>query len=228
MMPSQDLCKSLMGYMVPPFEVLARLGFIPQTILDIGAAHGHFYILSKMLWPDAKVTCVEGNRECQAFLRDAGEVYYEVLGAEEHVRPFYKTALDEVSGGNSYYREKTTAFDDKNVVSQMRQVRTLDSLLPGRQFDLLKIDTQGSELDIMKGGYSILGGVTVLVLEVALVEYNWGSPLIDMVIRFAQDHSFLIFDIVGPINGGHFWMGRKNQVDMVFISRSKAEWLMNP
>lgn len=228
MLPSPELCERLLGYFRRPLEHAKRLGFAPESLLDIGAAHGHFTVLCRTIWPDIKVTAVEANKECQVFLRDInGEVYYEMLGAEENVRPFYMTKEDPVSGGNSYYRERTIWFDDQHAIIQNRQVRVLDTLLKDRKFDLMKIDTQGSELDILHGGFSVLANVKVVILEVSLFEYNSGAPLIDSVIRFMQDHSFYIFDIVGPIEGGHFLGDRKNQVDVIFAHRSLGAWLTN-
>ena len=177
MMPDEALCKALMGYFIQPMENLKALGFEPKTLLDIGAGHGHFTVISRLVWPSLHITAVEANKECHGFLRDLqnAETHYEVLGMAEHVRPFFMTKDDPVSGGCSYYRERTIWFDDEHVIPQNRQVRTLDTLLPGRRFDMIKLDTQGSELDIMKGGYGILGAATVVVLEASLFEYNLGA-----------------------------------------------------
>jgi len=70
--------------------------------------------------------------------------------------------------GASYYKETTPQY--KNVKPIIKQARTLDSiveeyLLPTP--DLLKIDTQGSELDILKGAVNLLEkGVKFVQLEV--------------------------------------------------------------
>ena len=43
-------------------------------------------------------------------------------------------------------------------------------------FDLIKVDTQGSELDILKGGKNLISRATAVILEVAYIEYNLGAP----------------------------------------------------
>ena len=43
-------------------------------------------------------------------------------------------------------------------------------------FDLIKVDTQGSELDILKGGKNLVSKASAIILEVSYIEYNEGAP----------------------------------------------------
>jgi len=43
-------------------------------------------------------------------------------------------------------------------------------------FDLIKVDTQGSELDILKGGENLVSRASAIILEVSYIEYNEGAP----------------------------------------------------
>ena len=74
---------------------------------------------------------------------------------------FYTRTYEERCTGNSIYREKTSFFDDSQITIESKQTTTLDILLNGRQFDLIKIDVQGSEIDIING--EILTNVSVNV-----------------------------------------------------------------
>ena len=38
--------------------------------------------------------------------------------------------------------------------------------------DLVKLDTQGSEIDIMNGGSRMINNTSVVIIEVSHVEYN--------------------------------------------------------
>jgi FkbM family methyltransferase len=54
-------------------------------------------------------------------------------------------------------------------------MRRLDDVLaemPGREFDLLKIDVQGAEIDVLRGAGRTLAGVEAIVIELSLLEYN--------------------------------------------------------
>jgi hypothetical protein len=52
--------------------------------------------------------------------------------------------------------------------------------LPDRHFDLLKIDVQGAELDVLRGGPATLQAIEVLFVELSLHACNRGAP------RFAE------------------------------------------
>jgi hypothetical protein len=61
--------------------------------------------------------------------------------------------------------------------------------------DLLKLDTQGSEILIMKGLGDMLNNVEFVEIECSLVEYNLGGCLIGDVIEFMKD-KFIIYEII--------------------------------
>ena len=57
------------------------------------------------------------------------------------------------------------------------KLQTLDGLFEDDSvFDLIKVDTQGSELDILEGGKKLVSKSKAIILEVAYVEYNLGAP----------------------------------------------------
>ena len=47
-----------------------ELGFVPRTILDIGAQIGDFYGECKQTWPDSQIMMVEATKECEPSDRD--------------------------------------------------------------------------------------------------------------------------------------------------------------
>ena len=58
-------------------------------------------------------------------------------------------------------------------------------------FDLIKIDTQGSELDIINGGLQTFSNAKVVIAEVSLTNYNEGGctkqQIIDKMISLKFD-----------------------------------------
>ena len=156
-----------------------ELKFEPRTILDIGAQVGDFYRECKQTWPDSQVMMIEATQECEPYLKDTGGNYLiAVLSDEKKTIPFYKTKLAETNTGNSVYRELTSAYSDDNLIVEDRETTTLDELYDGYTtiFDLVKLDTQGSEIDIMNGGSRLLKNTAVVILEVSHVEYNEKAP----------------------------------------------------
>jgi len=171
-----------------------ELGFEPRTILDIGAQVGDFYRESKEVWPDSQIMMIEATQECEPYLKDTGGNYLiAVLSDEKKTIPFYKTKLAETNTGNSVYRELTSAYSDDNLIVEDRETTTLDELYDGYTtiFDLVKLDTQGSEIDIMNGGSRLLKNTAVVILEVSHVEYNEKAPLVDEVKEYMESIGFV-------------------------------------
>lgn len=171
-----------------------ELKFEPRTILDIGAQVGDFYRECKQTWPDSQVMMIEATQECEPYLKDTGGNYLiAVLSDEKKTIPFYKTKLAETNTGNSVYRELTSAYSDDNLIVEDRETTTLDELYDGYTtiFDLVKLDTQGSEIDIMNGGSRLLKNTAVVILEVSHVEYNEKAPLVDEVKEYMKSIGFV-------------------------------------
>ena len=101
---------------------------------------------------------------------------------------------------------------------------TLDEVISevdNKTFDIIKIDTQGSELDIIKGGLKAVKKASYVILEVPTLQYNEESPLFDEVIDYMKQIGFSKYEIVDE----HKWMdeiedvfpyGSVFQVDIVF------------
>ena len=55
------------------------------------------------------------------------------------------------------------------------------------------MDTQGSELDILRGAIECLKHCKYLILELQEVEYNQGAPLAPYVIEFSKNIGYMLF-----------------------------------
>lgn len=203
------------GYMRLPLRVIDVHGEIPKTILDVGAAHGHFSDFISTVWPDAKITAVECNDKDHYFLDSKPyDVRFACVGKEKGTATFYTDKADEVGGGSSFYKELTPAFD--GAVEETKEITTLDTLFPKETFDLIKIDTQGSEKDVMFGGRKLLSRAKYLLLELSFVEYNEGAPLIDEMLAYTRLNDWKLIATFGPDLGVHRWGSQAIQVDALF------------
>jgi FkbM family methyltransferase len=200
-----------------------ELGFEPRTILDVGAQIGDFYRECKQTWPDSQVMMIEATQECEPYLKDTGGNYLiAVLSDEKKTIPFYKTKLAETNTGNSVYRELTSAYSDDNLIVEDRETTTLDELYDGYTtvFDLIKLDTQGSELDIMNGGSRLLKNTAVIILEVSHVEYNEKAPLVDEVKKYMENIGFIYNMEIGQSYSNDFQTSDGIiQKDLVFVNK---------
>jgi hypothetical protein len=92
------------------------------------------------------------------------------------------------------------------------EVSTLDILFENQTFDLVKIDVQGAELDIINGGSKFLQSNNLLLVEVSLVEYNRGAPLVSDVVKRLENLGFYILDCIDD----HISAGKVIQLDLLF------------
>lgn len=183
--------------MIP--EALTKL--TPRSVLDIGANVGDFSVAASKVWAGAEFLLIEANRACEEHLRATGLPFIiAVLSDSSRDAIFYQRSCGGPSTGDSLYREKTPWYSDENIVETSVTTTTLDQLLENNgPFEFIKIDTQGSELDILSGGKNILGGAKWVLMEVSLEEYNSGAPLSGDAMKFMKDNGFSTSQEVGDI-----------------------------
>lgn len=166
--------------------------FYPSRILDIGANIGQFHKLAKDTFPECSVFSIEASPECEPYLKAITENYYIGLLAKDNSEyDFYTRKNDPTCTGNSTYRELTQFYSDDEIkVLQQQGIRLGDLFEPGAEFELIKIDTQGSELDIIAGGLELCQRAKGILLEVSLTQYNEGAPLYQEVIDYMDSIGF--------------------------------------
>ena len=100
-----------------------------------------------------------------------------------------------------------------------KTLQTLDGIFSeDSSFDLIKMDTQGSELDIIKGGLGICKKSSYIILEVATTEYNIGAPMESKVINFMGSIGFENMITIGEhIDNNNITI----QKDIVFKNKNK-------
>lgn len=206
------------GYMRPNLETLRNHGVNIESILDIGAAHGHFSGFMRTIWPDAQITAIECNERDRYFLDNTNyDVRYACLGDKPCKKDFYINPGEVAGGGSSFYKENTGAFD--NSFTETKDIITLDSMKLGA-YDLIKIDTQGTELDIINGGEETIKQARFLLMELSFLPYNLGGCMIDDVLAKTRELGFVMLDTFGPAYGGHWFNQRKVQVDVLLVKKN--------
>ena len=177
-------------------EEVRDLGINPTSILDIGAHRGQFYGWAKRVWPDSVIWMVEANPLHEGTLRDIvrntnNEYLITALGDEERDVTFYTRKDKPHTEGASYYKE-ANYWDIPQLVLEVPQtLQRLDDLFTkDTTFEIVKMDTQGSELDILRGGKDLISRSSVVILEVSYVEYNLGAPLAKEVIEYMIEIGF--------------------------------------
>jgi len=204
---------------------LKNKGLNPKKILDIGANIGEFYDICKNIWGDSEIYLVEANKNCETILKSkSNNIFIEVLGDKDDDEViFYMTTENTLCTGNSLYLEKTKHYSEDKLIKEKRLTKTINSLFKDIEFDLIKIDTQGSELDILKGGSKILDNTKFIIIETAIKEYNIGAPLENEIISYMESIGFNGYDELEvhtwPVNEGPFNKGEIFQRDLIFYKK---------
>ncbi len=175
------------------------------TLLDIGAANGvngRWSIISNKL----NAILVEPHKESAKNLKLQGlEVIESVLHSESDKEiKFYNTRKPMCS---SFYKPNLNHlknFLDKDrfeIVSEDTFIsKTLDSeILKFTQPNFIKIDTEGSELDILKGSKNTLLKVSGLEVECSFHQLREGQPLFEEIRSYLESLDFVFIDFVSMI-----------------------------
>jgi len=172
-------------------------GFEPKVIYDIGSCCFHWLNEAKKFWPNATYILFDGNSKLDFLYKENCnyEYYIGVLSdIDDNIVKFYYN--DYFPGGNSYYREigcENGKYYPENMYLE-EKTKKLDTIVKERNFplpDFVKIDVQGSEIDIIKGGINTIKNASRLIVELQHTEYNLGAqtsnitqPLIENILNF--------------------------------------------
>ena len=167
------------GGMRGAMDWLAELRYraaAPRSLLDVGAHLGGFARSMLAAAPGCEIALVEPNPHCHAALAATGFELHRVAASDSAGEARLNLTREWLqSTGASLYRENTDFFRDE-VLEQVTVPRArLDDLFPARCFDFVKIDTQGSELDVLHGGQAVLRQADHVLIEISLVEFNQGG-----------------------------------------------------
>jgi FkbM family methyltransferase len=183
-----------------------------KNVLDIGAYEGHWSRLFTSIYPDANVLMIEANKEKEKTLKEIGNYRIALLGEKDNETVDYYKCLDGVPTGNGIYQENT----EFKFTPEKRRTITLPTLLGSEKgFDLIKMDVQGSELNIIKGALPIIKNTKYLLLELQTFQYNKGAPQIEEVVSYLHGLNFGFVDLFDLMYSNNHLI----QVDGLFINK---------
>ena len=193
------------------YQRMKTLGFQPSRILDIGAYKGWWTHQTRTSFPTAEFTLVEANDHPE--LLGLGRVHKALLNSTPGPVEWYSNG----GTGDSMLQEVTGHF--RNVTPTTREATTLDRLFPSEVFDFIKIDCQGAELAILKGGSRVVQSCSAILLECPFAcQYNRGCPTFAEYIAYLDEIGFTPFEITES----HCVSNITFQVDVLFVRKTSA------
>ena len=192
-----------------------------KTVYDVGACVGR--------WTDQMRQSV--LFDSNFYLFEGNPVYKDILNQQKsfvHIGVLSNPGRETVNfyngcdTGDSYYKETTDHYDNRKPITL--PCRTLDSVieennLPIPQF--LKIDTQGSELDIMAGAKKVMGKADLVYLECPIIEFNKGSPNIFDYLMSMSSYGYIPTDVLEIHRSEEVLL----QIDIMFIKAETKDML---
>jgi len=199
-----------MIYKFAPFEFFKIFNIEINSILDVGARKGDWTKKFKEHYPNVKSLMIEANGDHQEDLKQVGPYMLALIGKHNDEVDYYICDDKQNDHGNGMYKENTNV----PFTSKKRRCVTLDSLLPGQQFDLIKMDVQGAELDVIQGSPGFIHNTKYLWLELQVHNYNIGAPSAGKVIGYLHQIGFEMVTIDEISVGNGVIMG----MDFIFIN----------
>ena len=200
---------------------LAQRGFAPSLVFDVGAYRGDFAREVLRVWPSARIACFEPlekpAEQIEALRASAPgvELHRGVLGPEFRQEVEFNMAETASSVLREHHATHPTV-----KVTQWTIDSAVNDWYAGKAPDLLKLDVQGYELHVLKGGTASLPRVGAILAEVNLLDIHQGVPLLDELVGWLAGHGFVAYDICGmtrrPLDGA-LW-----QIDMLFVPRNST------
>jgi FkbM family methyltransferase len=205
-------------------------GFIPNTIIDIGAASGHFSQTLNYLYPISNYLLVESD---ERFIPELQKTNLPFEIAHLHYIDNKELTIYKCCNTNDYGVTNTIENNpfllEQNRIEETHTISiTLDTLLKKRNINpkdihLIKLDVQGAELDVLKGSTFIKEYKPWIIMEVSYVQYNQKQPLFNEVVMFMDSLGYKTAEVIYL----HYQNLKNNRVpvqcDMLFVPKSHVD-----
>ena len=163
-----------------------------DNIIDVGVAKGTDFLLKE--FPKAKFFFIEPNPLFFNFIENTlvkkynSKLFKIAAGNENGPKKLLSSG-----GFSSFYERQDYKVKEKIEVN----ISKLDEILKNESLNgknLLKIDTEGFELEVLKGATKILESISYLVLELRIENINTYNP--SEIISFLYNKNFIFYKII--------------------------------
>jgi FkbM family methyltransferase len=213
-------------------QLLSRLKV--DCVLDVGANIGQYrdFLRNQVLYRGPIVSFEPVSRHVER-LRDRARADADwhiegyALGAEQGTLPINVMISDQFSSFLEPDHSRLPQYDVLNVPDHVETVavQTLDAVLPvlrkrlGFSRPYLKLDTQGFDMEVLRGGQSSLPGMLALQTEASVIGVYKGMPSYTDTIHYLDERGF---DLTGMYTVSRDASLRLIEFDCVMINRQSV------
>jgi FkbM family methyltransferase len=203
------------------FRAIKARGHAFNTVIDIGASNGSWSDALMRYFPSCQYLLIEAQPTHEEALREYcarhDNAQFALAAAGEKAGRIYFDAAEPLSGQASYTR---TAAANMEL-----PVTTVDDEVSQRKLQgpyLLKFDTHGFEVPILKGARDTLSKTDVIVMECYNFRIAPECLTFHEMCAYLGELGFRCIDLVEPMHRPHddsFW-----QMDLVFARETRPEF----
>ena len=180
---------------------LRRLGFHPRTIIDVGVGHGTPELYAA--FPDAQLILVEPLSE---FFEEIAQILARRRGVHIPAAAWSREAELELQVEprwteiSSHYSLNPLERTGDTLTPRRVQATTIDRIIADHTFPEpfgLKIDTEGAELEVIRGAVATLARTVFVIAEVGVLHDRFeGSYSFAQFITAMDQAGFEVCDLL--------------------------------
>lgn len=194
------------GYDIKTYRSFYDTVIIPlniQTVIDIGANSGHFAKESRARFPKAHIYSFEPLHDCYTELQatmvddEKFKSYNVALGEHKMTAEIQRSSFHPSSSLlpmaelHKKLYPKSTGMTPEQI-----QVERLDDILKNEVLAkniFVKIDVQGFEDKVLKGGMSVMRQATIALIETSFVTLYENQPLFNDIHEIMRELGFVYY-----------------------------------
>jgi len=202
---SNDLCH--------PFTKLPLVGEEVTLVVDVGAFEGYYALAAARSYPNAKIIAIEPS------LKNKNILETNVVKHADRVKVVHSAVSDSTGLGvlnitstgaaNSLYLQTAEHSRQNPHVTQVDteqvSIMTLDAILAEHnqaeteKIDVLKIDVEGAEINVLRGGLESLKRTRFAIIEVSLArDSSIENQMVFQVFEVMNKNKFSLYSIIDP------------------------------
>ncbi len=180
------------------FKQLAKKGFYPKHIIDVGAHKGHWSLDAYKVFPESYFTLIEPQIEMKSYLdKFSSQVKNSrwILAGAGAIEGELPLTVAPNPDGSSFAVSEESAKEMKSE-RRMLPIVTLDSVYEKSNLpipEMVKIDAEGLDLDVMKGSQNLIGKTEIFFLEIPLFDY-WPNQSFHIITDFMKERGYEPYD----------------------------------
>lgn len=198
-----------------------------RNIIDVGANVGQSAIEIRRNFPKAKIFCIEPIEDTFMLLKKNTrklDLHYfkQALGSKTEDLEV-KVNFDNLESDRNSLLNENNHHEIQNQKTEVVQVVTLEEFCESNEIefiDYLKIDTEGYDLEVLKGSSELLKKRSIAFIEAEVGMNPKNNLHVDFLLirQFLENYNYIVFGIYEQIHERKAGLPMLRRANVLFIS----------